>query len=68
MRPREIKPATSKIGLLANMRNPDGTMQRGDAEAQATTLGITLLPSTCCPPITLKQRSSRWPASVAILR
>jgi putative ABC transport system substrate-binding protein len=40
---REIKPATSKIGLL-NMRNPDGTMQRRDAEAQATTLGITLLP------------------------
>ena len=26
------------------MRNPDGTMQRGDAEAQATTLGIELLP------------------------
>jgi ABC-type uncharacterized transport system substrate-binding protein len=41
---REIKPATSKIGLLVNMRNADGTMQRGDAEAQATTLGITLLP------------------------
>ena len=41
---RQIKPATSKIGLLVNMRNPDGTMQRGDAEAQATTLGIELLP------------------------
>jgi putative tryptophan/tyrosine transport system substrate-binding protein len=41
---REIKPATSRIGLLVNMRNPDGTMQRGDAEAQAATLGITLLP------------------------
>jgi putative ABC transport system substrate-binding protein len=41
---REIKPATSKIGLMVNMRNPDGTMQRGDAEAQAATLGITLLP------------------------
>jgi putative ABC transport system substrate-binding protein len=41
---REIKPATSKIGLLVNMHNPDGTMQRGDAEAQAATLGIALLP------------------------
>jgi putative ABC transport system substrate-binding protein len=41
---REIKPATGKIGLLVNMRNPDGTMQRGDAEAQAATLGITLSP------------------------
>ena len=41
---REIKPSTAKIGLLVNMRNPDGTMQRGDAEAQAATLGLSLLP------------------------
>jgi putative ABC transport system substrate-binding protein len=41
---REIKPSTGKIGLMVNMRNPDGTMQRGDAEAQAATLGIALLP------------------------
>jgi putative ABC transport system substrate-binding protein len=41
---REIKPATGKIGLLVNMRNPDGAMQRRDAEAQAATLGLTLSP------------------------
>jgi putative ABC transport system substrate-binding protein len=41
---REIKPSTRKIGLMVNMRNPDGTMQRGDAETQAATLGISLLP------------------------
>jgi hypothetical protein len=26
--------------LMVNMRNPDGTMQRGDAETQAATLRI----------------------------
>jgi putative tryptophan/tyrosine transport system substrate-binding protein len=41
---REIKPSTRKIGLMVNMRNPDGTMQRGDAETQAAALGISLLP------------------------
>lgn len=41
---REIKPSTSKIGLMVNMRNPDGAMQRRDAETQAAALGLALLP------------------------
>ncbi len=41
---REIKPSTRRIGLLVNMRNPDGAMQRQDAEASAATLGISIAP------------------------
>jgi putative tryptophan/tyrosine transport system substrate-binding protein len=39
---REMKPGTSRIGMLVNMRNPSNVAQRRDAEATAPALGIEL--------------------------
>jgi putative ABC transport system substrate-binding protein len=47
---REIKPSTSRIGLLVNMRNPDGAMQRVDAESTAAALGMSLVPMDVLSP------------------
>jgi putative ABC transport system substrate-binding protein len=40
---REIRPGTSRIGMLVNIGNPGNVGQRRDAEATAPALGVTLV-------------------------